>query len=183
IDDVERGIPAVVRELASEIEFNPDLQAYGFAEDMAESDFNILLRVSLSRFSQKLDKPLVILFDEVDCLANGTLISFLRQLRAGYVNRERIPFVHSVALVGMRNIRDYKAWVRDGRNTLGDASPFNIVEEYLTLRNFTLEETAELYAQHTAAAGQAFSPETVAEMYRYTQGQPWLVNAVAKEIT
>ncbi|MCP4699985.1 MAG: ATP-binding protein, partial [Gammaproteobacteria bacterium] len=50
-------------------------------------------------------------------------------------------------------------------------------------RNFTLEETAELYARHTAAAGQVFSPETVAEMYRYTQGQPWLVNAVAKEIT
>jgi len=49
-----------------------------------------------------------IFFDEADCLANGTLIAFLRQLRNGYVNRGRIPFVHSIALVGMRNIRDYK---------------------------------------------------------------------------
>ncbi|MCP4697077.1 MAG: ATP-binding protein, partial [Gammaproteobacteria bacterium] len=183
VDDAEKGIPAVVRELSSQILFHPALGELPFADKTPKSDFNVLLRVALSRFCQKLDKPLVILFDEVDCLANGTLISFLRQLRTGYVNRSQIPFVHSAALVGMRNIRDYKAWVRDDRHTLGNASPFNIVEEYLTLRNFTAEETAELYAQHTAAAGQVFSPETVAEMYRYTQGQPWLVNAVAKEIT
>ncbi|MCP4698551.1 MAG: ATP-binding protein, partial [Gammaproteobacteria bacterium] len=154
-----------------------------FAEGLNEGDFNTLLRMALSFLCQKLDKPLVILFDEIDCLANGTLISFLRQLREGYVNRAQIPFIHSVALVGMRNIRDYKARVLGNRETLGSASPFNIVEEYLTLRNFTLEESAELYAQHTEVSGQAFSSEVITEIYRCTQGQPWLVNAVAKEIT
>jgi predicted AAA+ superfamily ATPase len=36
------------------------------------------------------DKPLIILFDEVDCLSGGALITFLRQLRDGYVNRIHI---------------------------------------------------------------------------------------------
>jgi hypothetical protein len=129
-----------------------------------------------------LDKPLVLLFDEVDCLSNGTLISFLRQLRDGYVNRRRMPFPQSIGLIGMRNIRDYKARVRDDRETLGSASPFNIVAEAFTLRNFTREEIARLYAQHTAQTGQVFPAEVVQAVFDATQGQPWLVNAIAHNI-
>ncbi|MCP4695362.1 MAG: ATP-binding protein, partial [Gammaproteobacteria bacterium] len=183
VDDAEKGIPAVIRELSSQILFHPALGELPFADKTSESDFNVLLRVALSRFCQKLDKPLVILFDEVDCLANGTLISFLRQLRTGYVNRSQIPFVHSVALVGMRNIRDYKARVLGDQKTLGSASPFNIVKVSATLRNFTEAEVAQLYAQHTETSGQIFPPEAVHEAWRHTQGQPWLVNAVGDEIT
>ena len=40
--------------------------------------------MELTLFCMLLDKPLVILFDEADCLSEGTLISFLRQLRDGY---------------------------------------------------------------------------------------------------
>lgn len=124
----------------------------------------------------------MILFDEVDCLENGTLIGFLRQLRNGYVNRNRIPFVHSIALVGMRNIRDYKSDIRDDRETLGSYSPFNIVKASKTLRNFTLGEITQLYAQHTEITEQAFSPDVIQKVYDKTQGQPWLVNAIACEI-
>ncbi len=182
IIDAREAIPAIVRELSSEISFNQRLQQYGFAEDVNYADFNTILRVSLSRFCQKLTKPLVILFDEVDCLSNGALISFLRQLRYGYINRDRIPFVHSIALTGMRNIRDYKDKTHGEQETLGSASPFNIVKTSKTLRNFTLDEISELYEQHTQETGQAFPPEVIQNIYHYTQGQPWLVNAVACEI-
>jgi hypothetical protein len=37
-----------------------------------------------------LDKPLVIFFDKADCLSEGTLISFLRQLRDGYNSRPEL---------------------------------------------------------------------------------------------
>ncbi|MCP4754246.1 MAG: ATP-binding protein, partial [Proteobacteria bacterium] len=93
-----------------------------------------------------------------------------------------IPFAHSVALVGMRNIRDYKMRIRDNEETLGTASPFNIVTETMTLRNFTKEEISRLYALHTDAVGQAFPPEMVEAVYNATRGQPWLVNAIAREI-
>jgi hypothetical protein len=38
----------------------------------------------------------------------------------------------------------------------------------------------ELYQQHTADTGQRFEPEALALAFELTQGQPWLVNALAK---
>jgi len=182
IDDPKEGIPAIPSVLGSDIKFHPLLRHIPFSEQIDESHFNTILRESLSYFCEALDKPLVILFDEVDCLANGTLISFLRQLRNGYINRDHIPFVHSIALVGMRNIRDYKGKIREERDTLGSASPFNIVKTSETLRSFTQDEITRLYAQHAQATGQVFSQPVVERIYHYTQGKPWLVNAIACEI-
>ncbi|MDR1155132.1 MAG: AAA-like domain-containing protein, partial [Bacteroidales bacterium] len=154
-----------------------------FAKDADYEDFTGVLKMSLKRFCKLLDKPLVILFDEVDCLSEGTLITFLRQLRDGYNGRPERAFVHSVALVGMRNIRDYKAQVRPESATLGDASPFNIVTETYTLKNFTKEEITQLYRQHTGESGQIFEDDAIELVYEQTQGQPWLVNAIAREVT
>jgi hypothetical protein len=50
----------------------------------------------------------------------------------------------------------------------------------LTLRDFTSEEVAELYQQHTAGTGQRFEPDALIRAFELTQGQPWLVNALAK---
>ncbi|MCP4405043.1 MAG: ATP-binding protein, partial [bacterium] len=182
IPEPERGIPAIMRVLAAQIRFSKRLRGIPFAEQSRDEDFNTVMRESLSYFCEDLDKPFIIFFDEIDCLSNGTLITFLRQLRDGYVNRPEIPFVHSVALVGMRNIRDYKGKIRDDQDTLGTASPFNIVTETFTLRNFTRDEMTRLYAQHTRATGQVFLPDVVDAIYDAAQGQPWLVNAIAKEI-
>jgi len=59
----------------------------------------------------------------------------------------------------MRNIRDYKAQIRDEKETLGSASPFNIITDALTLKNFTKEEITSLYKQHTDETGQLFENE------------------------
>jgi hypothetical protein len=81
----------------------------------------------------------------------------------------------------MRNLGDYKAQVRAGAETLGGMSPFNIVTECFNLKNFTKTEVTELYAQHTAETGQVFEQKMVDYAFEQTQGQPWLVNAVACE--
>ncbi|MDR1406877.1 MAG: ATP-binding protein, partial [Tannerella sp.] len=47
---------------------------------------------------------------------------------------------------------------------------------------FTREEIAALYSQHTCETGQTFDPEAVELIWSQTQGQPWLVNAVAREV-
>jgi len=181
-DNPKEGIPEIIRELRNGIEFSSDYPHVSFAENPDFDNFTGVLKVSLTRFCKSLKKPLVILFDEIDCLSNGTLIAFLRQLRSGYVSRSAIPFVHSVGLIGMRNIRDYKGKIREERETLGSASPFNIVTKVMTLRDFTKEEVSSLYAQHTEVTGQVFSPEVIDSVYHQTQGQPWLVNAVVREI-
>ena len=107
--------------------------------------------------------------------------SFLSQLRDGYVNRADTPFPRSVALVGMRNIRDYKVRIRPDSETLGSSSPFNIITEILTLSDFTLGEIRALYSQHTEAAGQAFADEAIQSAWYWSEGQPWLVSALARQ--
>jgi hypothetical protein len=134
------------------------------------------------KMCQALDKPLIIFFDEADCLSGQVLISFLRQLRDGYVYRGDTPFPWSISLIGMRDIRDFKAQIRPEEQTLGSASPFNIVTKALTLTNFTVEQVAELYHQHTEATGQVFEPGAVERAWYWCEGQPWLVNALARQI-
>ena len=182
IEDVEKGIPELVRLIKSTLSLTSIPHRDEFARNPDYSHFTGVLRYELSVFCKLLDKPLVVFFDEADCLSEGTLISFLRQLRVGYNDRDTAPFIHSLALVGMRNIRDYKAQVRPESQSLGSASPFNIVTETYTLKNFTREEIASLYGQHTQDCGQIFEPQAVELVYEQTQGQPWLVNAIAREI-
>jgi hypothetical protein len=49
------------------------------------------------------------------------------------------------------------------------------------LGNFSRPECETLYQQHTQTTGQIFTPEAVELAWHLTQGQPWLVNALANE--
>src|SRR5690606_11580207 len=43
-------------------------------------------------------------------------------------------------------------------------------------------DIAELYGQHTQQTGQEFTKDAVDRVFELTQGQPWLVNALAHEV-
>jgi hypothetical protein len=182
IVDSKDGIPAIVKVVKNAIGLTAIPHRADFAKDADYEDYTSVLGMSLAYFCMLLDKPLVILFDEADCLSEGTLISFLRQLRDGYNTRPDSPFPHSIALVGMRNIRDYKAKVRPDSESLSSASPFNIVTKTYTLQNFSMEEVERLYRQHTDDTGQVFEDDAIERIYEQTQGQPWLVNAIANQV-
>ena len=135
----------------------------------------------LQALAEAAGKPLYFFFDEVDCLGGETLITFLRQLRNGRIDIGRgMAFPESIALIGMRDIRDYRAQVRPDSESLGSASPFNVLTEAMSLRIFSDAEVATLYAQHTAATGQVFEPEAVRAACAFSGGQPYLVNALAR---
>jgi hypothetical protein len=179
VGEVEKGIPVAFELLADEVKFALGLD---IAAQFRGISPYLLLKNFITDVARQAGKPLVILFDEADCMSDELLISFLRQLRDGYVNRGRRPFAQSVALVGMRNIRDYKAHIRPDNETLGSASPFNIVTDSLTINNFSKEEILSLYKQHTDATGQVFETEATDLICEQTCGQPWLVNAIAREV-
>ena len=141
----------------------------------------LAVRTALQNVRRAVGKPLAVFFDEVDCLVGDALISFLRQLRDGYVNRDVMPFPKSVALVGMLDVRDYKAHIRPDGQSLGQVSPFNIIAKNMLIPNFTESDIAALYAQHTVETGQRFSGGVVEYVWRLTRGQPWLVNAIAND--
>ncbi len=133
----------------------------------------------LRAWARACPRPLVLFLDEIDALSGEVLVSVLRQLRDGYGKRPG-HFPWSLCLCGMRDVRDYKL-ASGGSERLNSASPFNIKDESLTLLNFTAEEVAELYAQHAAETGQVFLPEAVSLVFEQTEGQPWLVNALARQ--
>jgi hypothetical protein len=134
----------------------------------------------------------VLFLDEIDALVDDTLLSVLDQLHAGYPSRPA-RFPHALGLVGLRDVRDYRHFPprspqgdgivrRDGLKRVGSSSPFNIKSDSLTLRNFTPREVAELYEQHTEETGQPFSAAAKARAVELTVGQPWLTNALARQL-
>jgi hypothetical protein len=135
----------------------------------------------LEQWSQTADKPIVLLLDEVDALIGDTLISLLRQLRAGYNQRPQ-AFPQSLILCGVRDLKDYRIHQSNGPIITG-GSAFNIKAKSLRLDNFTLTEIRHLYGQHTEQTGQGFDEAMFEPLWRDTAGQPWLVNALGHEMT
>jgi type II secretory pathway predicted ATPase ExeA len=136
------------------------------------------IRAALRAWARAIPRPLVVFLDEIDSLKDDLLLSLLHQLRDGFTYRPK-NFPWSLALVGMRDIQDYK--IRSGGSErLNTASPFNILTRSLTIGNFTAEEVAALYRQHTSETGQVFTADAAQLAFDLTQGQPYLVNALAK---
>ena len=134
---------------------------------------------ALRLLSASLSKPLVLLLDEVDALVGDTLISLLRQIRAGYTDRPQ-AFPQTVVLCGVRDVRDYRMTQADGEVITG-GSAFNIKAESLRLGDFSKVELRALYQQHTHATGQVFSEKALQLAWHLTRGQPWLSNALAEQ--
>ncbi len=161
----------------------PSLALPADREHLLEDPKTAVIRY-LQDVAARAELPLVLFIDEADGLVGETMVSFLTQVREGYIARSRTPFPHSIVLIGLRSVRDYVLTAKDrGPLTwLGTMSPFNIGAEGTSLVPFTREEVDELLAQHTAVTGQRFEPEAVARVYELAQGQPWLVNALADQV-
>ena len=120
----------------------------------------------------------MLLIDEIDSLIGDTLLSVLRQLRAGYVRRPG-GFPQSVVLCGVRDVRDYRIQSTAENAIITGGSAFNIKARSLRLGDFSPAEVLALLNQHTEETGQAFTAEALDAIWTQTQGQPWLVNALA----
>ena len=162
--------------LSAEVRLPEELQP----PDWGQADEGNQIKQALQRWAISSLRPLVVFIDEVDALWDDALIAVLRQLRDGYPNRPK-GFPHSLALIGLRDVRDYKV-ASGGSDRLNTSSPFNIKVESFTLRNFTLEDVRHLYAQHNQDTGQRFTDGAVNRAFDLTQGQPWLVNALARQV-
>ncbi len=179
-EDVARGIWSAIGDLASRArdlllddfpvnQMNVILEKYG--GDRALSEL-------LSQWCASLAKPLVLLIDEVDSLIGDTLISVLRQIRSGYDKRPAF-FPQSIILCGVRDVRDYRIHSAKEKAVITGGSAFNIKAKSLRLGDFTREEVESLYLQHTEATGQVFEPDALSLAWDLSEGQPWLVNALA----
>ena len=135
----------------------------------------------LDAWARACPRPVVLVLDEIDALRGQSLISVLRQLRAGFSSRPA-AFPSSVILCGLRDVRDYKASSGGDPTRLGTASPFNVKVESLRLGDFDREEVIALYDQHRAETGQVFTGDALEAAWEASRGQPWLTNALAREV-
>jgi type II secretory pathway predicted ATPase ExeA len=181
-EKADQAIPVVLAKIADGAV--DDLDDYSVRTalmvDLKGFPAEALLETALSDWSRRDPRPIVLVIDEADSLVGDTLLSMLRQLRSGYAKRPR-RFPQSVILCGVRDIRDYRLVASSDKDNLAEGSAFNIRAESLRLGDFSRGEVESLYGQHTAETGQAFEPAAVDRVWYLTQGQPWLVNALAYE--
>ena len=135
----------------------------------------------MSSWAGSAPKPLVLLVDEIDALVGDSLISVLRQLRAGYDSRPD-GFPQSVILCGVRDVRDYRIRASSHEQAIAGGSAFNVKAKSLRLGDFSEDEVRLLLEQHTGETGQVFGEDGLVAVWEQSQGQPWLVNALAWEM-
>ena len=181
-NNIASGMQAIVAAIAdsAELYLGQSIIDTSITEYVARQGETSALKKLLGHWSQKSTKPLVLFLDEVDALVGDTLISLLRQLRAGYNQRPQ-AFPHSVILCGVRDVRDYRIQSsQEGIITGGSA--FNIKATSLRLGNFSKDDIQALYSQHSEHTGQRFEAGCVDYIYQQTGGQPWLVNALGYQV-
>ena len=180
--DVEAGMRAVLTGISEEalMALGDDYLDETWKRTLAHAGPHSTLWQSLSRWCRNDPKPLVLLIDEIDALVGDTLISVLRQLRAGYANRPA-AFPQSVILCGVRDVRDYSIRSESEGELVTGGSAFNIKAESLRLGDMDEADVRALLGQHMDETGQAFTEGALAAVWHQSQGQPWLVNALAYE--
>ena len=182
--DVERGLEVICQDIADACRVHlGDARLKAWLENAGHAVGPGGRLQQLLRHWSELDPahPTVLLLDEVDALVGDTLISLLRQIRAGYADRPA-AFPQSLVLCGVRDVRDYRIHTASQEIITG-GSAFNIKAESLRLGNLSREECVALWMQHQSETGQTFNPAIWPELWEDTRGQPWLVNALGYECT
>lgn len=106
------------------------------------------------------------------------ILSLIRQQRYFVLHAPRQTGKTSCMLV----LRDYRI-VLSNQDIVTGGSAFNIKAESLRLGNFSKDEIRELYMQHTRETGQRWDEACFPMVWEAAEGQPWLVNALAHEVT
>ncbi|MBR1448436.1 MAG: ATP-binding protein [Prevotella sp.] len=181
-NDVQSVVKSTVDILAEQfrgvLKSNLPLQ---LRDDVQQVGRDSMLTTYLRHLSEQLPKPIVLMIDEIDALVGDSLVSILRQIRSGYADRPT-AFPQSIILCGVRDVRDYRI-VLSNQDIVTGGSAFNIKAKSLRLGNFTKKEIRELYMQHTRETGQEFDEACFPMIWQATEGQPWLVNAIGREVT
>ena len=177
VTDPKDAIPAICNSIKESAE------VYGLPVPDTIEDHLTALRYTLRIWSELVaPKPLIVLFDEVDVLVGETMISFLRQLRGGFAARGVGKFPVSIALVGMRDLKDYITQAKDG-TAPNPGSPFNIKKDSAWLTNFSEDDIVRLFAQRTKETGQQITQEALDYVFEQSNGQPWIVNSLFERAT
>jgi len=122
---------------------------------------------------EALDKPLILILDEFDALAEDAISAIVGAFRNIYNIRQEQSdkptgakdyLLHSVALIGVRSVLGIE-------NQKG--SPFN-VQRSVHIPSLTFKEVEEMFKWHEKESCQKVGQEVIERLYYETKGQPGL---------
>jgi diguanylate cyclase (GGDEF)-like protein len=120
-----------------------------------------------------MEKPLIMILDEFDALAEPAINTLVSAFRNIYITRrdqihtpteQKKYLLHGLALIGIRSVLGIG-------NDKG--SPFN-VQKSLQIPNLTFNEVNDLFQWYERVTGQEVKAEVVRRLYNETSGQPGL---------
>ncbi|MEN8219672.1 MAG: AAA-like domain-containing protein [Pseudomonadota bacterium] len=139
-------------------------------------DFHLLFK------RETLSKPLILILDEFDALAQDAIAGLVgvfrhiyntRQNQADKSTAEKSYLLHGMALIGVRTVLGVE-------NVKG--SPFN-VQRSLHIPNLTHDEVVYLFNCYQQESGQSIEPEVVERIWYEFQGQPGLTSWFGELLT
>lgn len=124
------------------------------------------------------EKPLILIIDEFDALAEEFINKFANEFRDIYITRQTeigqaACLLHGLALIGVRGVLGIE-------NVKG--SPFN-VQRSMHIPNLTRDEVGAMFREYEAESGQPVEREVVDRIHRETRGQPGLVSWFGELLT
>ncbi len=128
--------------------------------------------LAFSKEASYLDKPLIMLIDEVDTIPPALLDLLVGRFRELYLYRAN-NWLHGLALTGVRTVVGMES---------KRGSPFN-VQRSMQVGNLTADEVREMYQQYQDESEQPIAPEIVENVYDATLGQPGLVSWFGELLT
>lgn len=129
-----------------------------------------------------LDKPIVMMIDEVDSACNNQVfIDFLAVLRAGYMKRSRMKAFQSVILAGVYDVKNVKVKLEPDHEKHN--SPWNIAADFDVDLGFSVEDIQTMLQDYMVEQHKKMDVISLAKLiFAYTSGYPYLVSYVCKKM-
>ena len=149
-----------------------------------ESSFADLSKI-ITNFIKAMNKPVVLLIDEVDQSSNNNLfIRFLGVLRNKYLlmNEDRDFSFHSVILAGLHDVKNLKSKLRPNEEATYN-SPWNIAISYDVDMTFSAKQIETMLVEYVSATNANMDIAYIAKkLYYHTSGYPYFVSKLCKII-
>ena len=161
--------------LQKEIEQLQEYAAEGSGFELTE------LFESIMSICAALDKPIVLMIDEIDSAAdNQVFLDFLAQLRGYYIQRAKQASFWSVILAGVHDVRNLKRKLRPGEEHKVN-SPWNIAADFQVDMSFSEAEIAQMLREYENDFHTGMDIHEMASLlYDCTSGYPYLVSRLCK---
>lgn len=135
----------------------------------------------ISKVCNMIDKPVVLMIDEVDQAGNyKSFIDFLGVLREKYLKRDTRDTFQSVILAGVYDIKNLKLKIRSDEEHQYN-SPWNIAVNADVNMSFQIHDIAGMLVEYEKDYATGMDVLKIAEMlYDYTSGYPFLVSRLCQ---